>query len=86
LGRKLIPANYTLRFPPGTRASFLEAMNRIPEKWVQKRQKSQIYHRVKKGDTLYYLSRRYNTSIGKIREANQISTHIFAGQVLVIPD
>lgn len=85
-GRKLIPVNYHLRLPPGTNASFLEAMNRIPDKLVAKVQKRQVYHRVKKGDTLYYLSRRYNTTIRSIREANQISSHIYTGQVLVIPD
>lgn len=45
-----------------------------------------IRHVVKKGDTLYSLSRRYNTTVSKIQSANNLSgTTIRLGQTLVIP-
>lgn len=45
-----------------------------------------IRHTVKKGDTLYGLSRRYGTSVSAIQKANGIKgTTIGIGKVLVIP-
>jgi LysM repeat protein len=45
-----------------------------------------IRHRVKTGDTLYGLSRKYGTTVSKIQKANQLrGTIIINGSVLVIP-
>lgn len=45
-----------------------------------------IRHTVAKGDTLYNISRRHNTTVSKIQRANGISgTTIRVGQTLVIP-
>lgn len=42
---------------------------------------------IKKGDTLYSLSRKYNISIEDLKEYNQLkSNKIIAGQTLIIPD
>ena len=47
---------------------------------------SSRYHTVKKGDTLYALSRRYGTSVAAIQQANGMrSTSIFIGKKLRIP-
>ena len=43
-------------------------------------------HEVKKGDTLYNLSKRYNTSIDKLMELNQLESYsIRIGQRLYLP-
>lgn len=44
------------------------------------------YHTVKRGDTLYGLSKRYGTTVGKIQSANNLrGTIIQIGQRLQIP-
>lgn len=44
------------------------------------------YHLVKKGDTLYNISRRYSTSVSKIQSANGIKgTKILLGKTLKVP-
>lgn len=53
---------------------------------VKPKAKPPIVHRVKKGDTLYGLSRKYKTTIGSIQRANKLNTsHIAIGQRLIIP-
>jgi murein DD-endopeptidase MepM/ murein hydrolase activator NlpD len=45
------------------------------------------YITIKKGDTLYSLSKKYNISIEDLKEYNQLkSNKIIAGQTLIIPD
>ena len=42
---------------------------------------------IKKGDTLYSISKKYNISIEDLKEYNQLkSNKIIAGQTLIIPD
>ncbi|HAP93706.1 MAG TPA: hypothetical protein DCM26_03650 [Desulfotomaculum sp.] len=44
-------------------------------------------HIIKTGDTLYDLSKQYNTTIEKIQNANSLKNHlIYPGQKLVIPE
>lgn len=57
-----------------------------PPKKITPRAKPPISHTVKKGDTLYSLSRRYGSTVSAIQKANNISgTNIRLGQKLVIP-
>ncbi|MEC1525436.1 SPOR domain-containing protein [Neobacillus niacini] len=45
------------------------------------------YITIKKGDTLYSISKKYNISIEDLKEYNQLkSNKIIAGQTLIIPD
>lgn len=45
-----------------------------------------ITHRVSRGETLWLISRRYNTTVGAIQAANNYwSSTIYPGQVLTIP-
>lgn len=47
---------------------------------------NEIFHKVKKGDTLYSISKKYNVSIEKIVDYNNIQgTKISLGQILKIP-
>ncbi|MGB0839677.1 MAG: glucosaminidase domain-containing protein [Chitinophagales bacterium] len=47
---------------------------------------SQVKHTVKAGDSLYRIAQKYNTTVGAIKELNQLnSDNLNVGQVLVIP-
>lgn len=81
-GKKLIPSGYLLKLPPNSKEAFLEAYVKIPK---QQKQSKVTYHRVRRGDTLIYLARLYDTTVSEIRDANRIRKHIFTGQLLVIP-
>ncbi|MFD2159671.1 LysM peptidoglycan-binding domain-containing protein [Rubritalea tangerina] len=53
---------------------------------VKPKSKPPITHTVRKGDTLYGLSRKYGTSVSAIQRANRIKgTTIGIGQRLIIP-
>lgn len=84
-GKKFIPPGYKLKLPQGMKESFLEAYNNIPQERKSSRQKQFTYHRVRRGDTLIYLARLYETTVGEIKRANRIGRVLYAGQVLVIP-
>ena len=46
----------------------------------------ELFHNVIRGDTLYTLANKYNTSIETIREANNLlSNEISIGMILLIP-
>ena len=53
---------------------------------VKPKHKSPIRHTIKKGDTLYALSRRYKTSVSSIQRANGLKgTNLRIGKTLIIP-
>jgi membrane-bound lytic murein transglycosylase D len=78
-GRK----NYGLRVPAGEADGAMEALAKIPEDeritWRK--------HRLRRGETLGLLARRYHTSVHSIMQINGISNarRIRAGRVLTIP-
>lgn len=47
-----------------------------------------VYHKVKKGDTLYRISKQYGTNVDKLKENNNIAdeTQLRVGEYLWIPD
>ena len=53
---------------------------------VKPKHKSPVRHTIKKGDTLYGLSRKYKTSVSSIQRANGLKgTNLRIGRVLLIP-
>ncbi|MBI2646002.1 MAG: transglycosylase SLT domain-containing protein [Deltaproteobacteria bacterium] len=84
-GKKFIPPGYRLKLPHGAKEAFLASYDEIPSQLVAKAQKKFIYHRVRRGDTLTYLARFYDTSVGEIRRANRIGRFLYSGQTLIIP-
>ena len=85
-GRLLVPKDYRLRVPPGTRAAFERAYDRLPAQRRVDRQLATRY-RVKRGDTLGAIARRYGTSVRSMQRANGLprADRIYVGQVLELP-
>lgn len=75
--------DYVLKLPYGTKETFLANFNQVPPE----QRMIQLRHRVRKGETLSILARKYGTSVQAIRELNNLGrTHIIrAGQYLLIP-
>ena len=84
-GNRLIPPTYSLRLPPNTDLEKFIAS--VPQKQRFKKQHRTWVVRVKSGDTLYSIGRRYKTSWRNIAQANNIVSYrrLMPGQKLVIP-
>jgi membrane-bound lytic murein transglycosylase D len=74
---------YTVKLPRGTYKRFAKAFAEVP------RDKRLTYtkHRVKRGETLTTIARRYRTSVSALQSANRIRNRhrISVGQVLTVP-
>lgn len=75
--------SFPLRVPPGTGATVLASVDAIPES----ERVVDAYHRVRRGESLGVIARRYGVSVGAIQSANGMGrkTLLRAGQTLVIP-
>jgi membrane-bound lytic murein transglycosylase D len=81
----LPPETYQLKIPKEKAAVFLAKLDSI--KTTYSPPPMYVYHRVRKGETLSGISRKYKTSVSTISRANNISKshRIYAGKVLKIP-
>jgi len=81
----LPPENYQLKIPKGKASIFLSKLETI--KATYSPPPLFVYHRVRKGDTLSGIAKKYKTSVQAISRANNINkTHkIIAGKVLKVP-
>jgi membrane-bound lytic murein transglycosylase D len=87
-GEKYIPKSYQLRIPVKQDAAVLQARVALLEQQSgQAKQVPDLFYRVKSGDNLDGIARRYDTSIDTLMAMNSLrSRHrINAGQVLRIP-
>ena len=74
--------DFTLNLPKGRKQIFIDNYAKIPEK--QKR--SWVRHRIKSGETLSQIAKKYATSIQILKNYNKIrGTLIHTGNYLVIP-
>jgi len=83
---KILPEKeYFLKVPPKSGAVLLSKIDKIPASQVAKR--GYHRHRVRSGESLSTIARRYRTSVSKIMRANNIrkSSYIVAGKILKIP-
>ena len=83
---KILPGDsYNLRVPPGHGEMLLSRLDRIPVSRTP--QRAYVYHRVRHGETLSVIARKYRTSVGSIMRANNLrrSNYIVAGKRLKIP-
>jgi len=81
-----LPKDYPLRVPAGRSAAFQAAYDAVPETAKSAHQVG-LYYRVRRGDTLSTIARKFATSVGAIQRANGLrSPHrIRQGQRLLIP-
>ena len=79
------PESYTLRVPKGSQDELLAKIDTIPTSKLP--QRAYVYHRVRTGQTLSTIARRYRTSVRAIMRANNMrrSNFIRAGKRLKIP-
>jgi membrane-bound lytic murein transglycosylase D len=77
--------NYPLRVPPDKGQILLAKLDKIPVSHPP--QRAYIYHRVRPGESLSTISRRYRCSVRSIMRANNLrrSSFIVAGKKLKIP-
>jgi len=83
---KILPGDsYGLRVPPGNGELLLSQIDRIPVSHPP--QRAYVYHRVRNGETLSVIARKYRTSVRSIMQANNMrrSNYIVAGKRLKIP-
>ncbi len=81
----LPPSKYTLRVPIGKTDLLLASIEQVPLSGPPR--PAYTYHRVRRGETLSTIARRYHTSVKKIMWANNLrrSSYIVAGKKLKIP-
>lgn len=81
----LPPETYRLRVPEGTSDQLLASLDSLPTSTLP--QRTYVYHRVRRGETLGTIARHYHTSVRSIMRANNMrrSHFIRAGKHLKIP-
>jgi membrane-bound lytic murein transglycosylase D len=83
---QIVPGeNYRLNIPPGKGDMLLANIDQIPVSHPP--QRAFIYHRVRPGESLSIIARKYRTSVRKIMRANNMrrSNYIVAGKRIKIP-
>lgn len=85
-GSLLVPPRYPLRVPSGTAARFEQAYAELSPERKPDRQAAFGY-RVRRGDTLGAIARRFGSSVSEIQRANRLprADRIHVGQRLRIP-
>ncbi|MXX77315.1 MAG: LysM peptidoglycan-binding domain-containing protein [Holophagales bacterium] len=85
-GSLLVPPRYPLRVPAGTGARFEQAYAELSPERKPDRQAAFGY-RVRRGDTLGAIARRFGSSVSAIQRANRLprADRIYVGQRLRIP-
>jgi membrane-bound lytic murein transglycosylase D len=88
-GRAYLPKGYALNVPKGKANRVVKAYQSLPKKdksQVRSRPTAYVWHKVRPGETLYGLSRRYNVPVQKIASANGLSARakLRVGQSLKI--
>ena len=79
------PTGYSLRVPLGAGTTLLGSLEEIPESNFKPPPEVRRY-RVRRGDTLGHIARRFRTSVSRIRRMNRIrGSLIRVGQVLNVP-
>ncbi len=83
--RILPPDEYLLKVPEGTGEVLTAKLSAIPESKPPTR--AVVYHRVRRGETLSIIAKKYRTRVSSIMRANNLnrSHYIVAGRLLKIP-
>jgi len=83
--KMLPPEEYPLKIPVGMKETLIASISDIPE--YAQINPGLTYHRVRPGETLSTIARRYNTNVNTIARYNNIyrKNYITAGKILKIP-
>jgi membrane-bound lytic murein transglycosylase D len=75
--------NYKLRVPKGSRDKFLAIYDDLPSS----KKTSFVRHKIRRGETVSTIARRYGVSQNAIFQANNLSrrSKIYAGKTLIVP-
>ena len=86
-GEKHIPAGYALRIPQARVGQPLEQLvATLPGTARFSHQKPDLTHRIRPGDSLSVIARRYGTTVAKLMALNGMRNHnIRAGRTLILP-
>ncbi len=87
-GKRWLPSGYRVRMPAGRSQSFRDCYAALPSSAKLKRHPVfERRHRVRRGETLSTIARRYGSSVSTLRRYNRLksSNFIRVGQVLKIP-
>ena len=82
-----VPRGYALRLPDGTVGRFRARFAALPPSSLHARQRvDRVWHRVRSGETLSTIARRYGTSVGRIVADNGLrdANHVRVGQRLQV--
>ncbi|MBI9076022.1 MAG: LysM peptidoglycan-binding domain-containing protein [Desulfatibacillum sp.] len=75
---------YELKVPPGTSDLLLASIDRISQ--YEFPQDAYVLHRIRSGETLSTIARKYGSSVTKIKQVNSLhNTRIVAGKTLKVP-
>ena len=88
LRRGILPPDpYELKVPPGKSDGLLAKIERLPQSSPPPGGGTYVVHRVRRGETISTIARRYHTSVHLIARANNLNRRylIVAGQRLKIP-
>jgi membrane-bound lytic murein transglycosylase D len=87
VGQRALPKGYSLRIPVATPQDPWEAFASIPEDSRWDTPPRPPTYRVRRGDTLLAISRRFGIPLRELKAANGIrGDRIYAGQTLLLPD
>ena len=83
----LPPESYELKVPPGMADGLLAKIDKLPQSSPPPSGGTYVVHRVRRGETISTIARRYHTSVHRIARANNLNSRylIVAGQRLKIP-
>jgi len=87
-GRVPVPKGYRLRLPAGSASTFSAQYAALVRAQKQRLHRVQyVHHRVRSGQTLAAIAKRYRTTVAAIRRTNRLGNplRLRAGQSLVIP-
>ncbi len=74
--------DFTLYLPAGSKEKFKQGYAKIPDK----KKRSWVRHRIRSGETLSTIARKYHTSMSVLRSINKLrGSFIRAGKYLLIP-
>ncbi len=85
-GDLLIPPDLSIKIPKRLYKRVAEDIASLPGKVIKSRQKHLLYYTIKKGDTIYYIAKRFKISQRAILDANRVNPRrLLPGMKIKLP-